>query len=394
MYVYTGVFIARFKICFENSIFGYSKILMRSLYSVLALLISFSFFIFAEIIRNDGDIFVIIISEIIWELLIEAMSLWLLYLFMNKLYKLLKMSLSTTSNRNKDTVVLRRHKSNVSIFNDVMESMTPKIQESRSRSKSKSGSKKKSKSKSGNDKIHGNKSPETTENIEPVSTVHSAYNMDTIDITERNEKPKIQSTVDEEPISFTVNPTTKFTENQLASFQNENSRKRKSSYEEQIVDLVNVMNKMCLLVLVAVISSILSVIGNIFIEIHQLNRKEQHATTVIDIWIFVLPVIDMIITSFMLYLQFNFSQNVYAKMCYKPDVLFLRCCLNMHGYLLKKMDSEHQQSVAIDTATSTISAKSEDSKNTVATIKDKEIEVVVMPALTPQITPANSIIHP
>ena len=433
-----AVFIARFKICFENSIFGYSKILIRSLYVILTILILFSLVIIGEIIRNDQDTFTIIISEIIWEILIEFLCLWLLYLFITKLYKLLKMTLSSSGNE-----MQHRHKSELSLFNDLMDSMTPRLESNRSRSQSASSKKKsKSKSKSGNTKNDNKKSPEirgieyekddipamTIDNrpYEPASIANSAYNMDNIHSTERNKKQQTHSrvTIDDdhgEPMSFTINPSTIYHGGSIAnnhltepdqlpkstSLRSAHS----SSYDPQITELVNVMNKMTLLVLIAVLSSILSVIGNIFIEIHELTTIAQHTVDVESMYAFLLPVTDMIITSFMLYLQFNFTQNVYATMCYEADKWFLKICLKLHLWILQKKDGgrDHnvrhlelnlknkQKSVNTETgptatsvtsgnsskAVSTGSAASTPRNSNLMTMKDDGIEIVTIPTLTP-----------
>lgn len=469
------VFIVRFEICFKNSVFGYSKCLLKIMYSILFILFSCSIVIIIEIIHNDKDTYLIIISEIIWELLIEAMALWLLYLFVSKLYKLLKMTLAQTASSTFGDS--KKHKSDISIFNDLVESMTPKLERSRSHSKSgssgknKTGSKNKSKSRSKSGKKSKKKNQNKSDNeengdgldgmdgmdglpamtidgkmSEPVSVISSAYDMDNIDTTKV--EIDIHSRIEEEPMSMysvhqsTINrnggsimlnndalpPGSTKLQHNPSSNHSDVSFKRSNStrHDPQIVDLVNVMNKMTLLVIISVLSSILSVIGNIFVEIHELETIAEHDVNVQSMWAFLLPVSDMIITSFMLYLQFNFTQNIYSKMCYELDICFLKLCLKLNLYFLKKRDDHSDDIIAqnleshsnlsnnpsaIDTTTnSSRFSKAISSANTgcsdieqspaLTAIKDDAIdagiEIVTVSALTPansqilRLEPANS----
>merc|ERR1719350_364447 len=68
-----------------------------------------------------------------------------------------------------------------------------------------------------------------------------------------------------------------------------------------------------------------SMIGNIYVEIFNVATSTK-------MWVFLLPVVDMIISSFMLYLQFDFTKQIYAKMCGKFDIFFIEFC----GDLLDK----------------------------------------------------------
>eukprot|EP01084_Bolivina_argentea_P116090 206334_1 len=90
-----SVFVVRLKMCFTNSVFGYSQTLMRVIYSCLIALSVGSSVIIIQIITGVNAQH-IIVSQIIWELLIEIMCIWLLYLFVSKLHCLLQIA-STTS---------------------------------------------------------------------------------------------------------------------------------------------------------------------------------------------------------------------------------------------------------------------------------------------------------
>eukprot|EP01083_Nonionella_stella_P281868 959312_1 len=122
---------------------------------------------------------------------------------------------------------------------------------------------------------------------------------------------------------------------------------------KQIVDFVNVMNKLALLVVVAVCSSFLSLIGNVFIEIHELQTIEQHTVDIQSIWAFLLPGMDMVITSFMLFLQFPSAEGTYKTMCFKADAMFLTWCLKAHAYAVSKEEHVDKDAVEIQTVTTT-----------------------------------------
>merc|ERR1719203_489495 len=68
-----------------------------------------------------------------------------------------------------------------------------------------------------------------------------------------------------------------------------------------------------------------SMIGNIYVEIFNVSQSTK-------MWVFLLPVVDMIISSFMLYLQFDFTKVIYAKLCGQFDIYFIEFC----GDLLDK----------------------------------------------------------
>jgi len=253
------VFIIRLKMCFENSMFGYSKILLRFIYCCLIILTAVSFVIVIQILNNDNNtndnIYGIIITEVIWELVIEAMCLWLLYLFVSKLSELVIMSLNEEE---LNTIIAYL--------------VTNKSDTEHAKLKNKGS--------------------------------------DNMSIEDEVEANRVQLAVHQK----LSNP------NQVKP-----QKSSDSTYDSQIIYLVNIMTKMTVLVIIAVIGSILSVIGNILIETNEMNELKQ-------IWLFILPVFDMLITSIcLLYLQFNFTKRFYSKFFTKIDILFLR----LIGCLLK-----------------------------------------------------------
>ena len=88
------VFIGRYQYTFRKGmVLKYNKVLVSTLYSILLVLFMCSLVIIILIIVHHKS-HTIIISEIIWELAVEFMCLWILYLFTSKLYLLLKLSLT------------------------------------------------------------------------------------------------------------------------------------------------------------------------------------------------------------------------------------------------------------------------------------------------------------
>eukprot|EP00483_Globobulimina_turgida_P004742 UN04751 len=110
------------------------------------------------------------------------------------------------------------------------------------------------------------------------------------------------------------------------------------------------MTKMTLLVVIAVLGSLLSMVGNIYIEIHELETIEKHTVDVQSIYAFLLPVIDVVLASLMLYLQFDFTKHVYARVCGKMDILFIEFC----GDLLDNQitNSKQQEMKSVKTVSS------------------------------------------
>merc|ERR1719361_2358215 len=89
-----------------------------------------------------------------------------------------------------------------------------------------------------------------------------------------------------------------------------------------------------------------SMIGNIYVEIFNVSQETQ-------IWVFLLPVIDMILSSFMLYLQFDFTKTIYASICGKFDIFFIEFC----GDLLDKdVDKNLAKEQVLSTTTQTTAA--------------------------------------
>eukprot|EP01084_Bolivina_argentea_P047166 86903_1 len=87
------VFITRFQVVFsQNTLFQSQSKVITMLYTCLFVLFSVAVIIVILIALNH-TVTEIIIIEVIWEVAVDFMCLWLLYLFISKLYQLLKLSL-------------------------------------------------------------------------------------------------------------------------------------------------------------------------------------------------------------------------------------------------------------------------------------------------------------
>ena len=50
-----------------------------------------------------------------------------------------------------------------------------------------------------------------------------------------------------------------------------------------------------------------------------------------------LPGIDVVVTSFAVYLQFKFASGCYAKFCGNFDAIFMNCCVKFKGKRIAKL---------------------------------------------------------
>jgi len=286
------VFIIRLKMCFENnSMFGYSKKLLFIIYSCLLILAAISVFIMIQM-SDVHNTYVVIVSEIIWEALIEFMCLWLLYLFMSKLSELITMSLSEDELNLTISYILSKNTAD---------------------------------SNNSNDHVNHNN------NAQNSSTYHLALNggpnpnrnKPSYDLNDNNEEDNEMDFRHRLSVSEYVRPR-KLSEAQTAN-------------DPQIIYLVNIITKMCVLVLIAVLCSAFSIGGTVYFEWNQLY--DDHVQFV---WMYILPVIDILITSIcLLYLQFNHTNQIYNVLCTKVDALFVRI---IRSFLRAKMKHARNES--------------------------------------------------
>eukprot|EP01084_Bolivina_argentea_P119789 212369_1 len=259
------VFIARYEVCFANSIFGDFTRIISIMHICLIILILMSITTLALHVFLSGRIQIVIISEIIWELLIEILFLWILYQFIRRLLTLLKWSLKCVNPQS----------SNLELFKGFRASLGPNLIYRRSH--------------------------ESNTDIKQ-SNVHS--------------KPELHLSISMQPPS----------DQSVSVFSDTTANK-------QDMDILNVMAKMTSLIIICVLASIFSIYGNLFIELHGINNLHNNVNT---IWTFLLPIIDIIITSFTLYLQFNFVESIYVKLCGVLDTRCLKIGLRFVKFCLKK----------------------------------------------------------
>eukprot|EP00485_Elphidium_margaritaceum_P002860 CAMPEP_0202698620 /NCGR_PEP_ID=MMETSP1385-20130828/11884_1 /ASSEMBLY_ACC=CAM_ASM_000861 /TAXON_ID=933848 /ORGANISM="Elphidium margaritaceum" /LENGTH=263 /DNA_ID=CAMNT_0049355377 /DNA_START=450 /DNA_END=1241 /DNA_ORIENTATION=- len=202
------------------------------------------------------NVLLIVICEIAWEVCIEFTSLWMLYLFIHKLYVLLKLTLMQQS-------IDSTPQSDIDLFADLKHSMAPKLE------------------------------------LKNSMTVSS-----------RSNSRSRSATV---PVNTSQNSLT-----------------------QEVIQLTNLMNKLSLLMVLTVFVSLFSIVGHLIVELPYLQTNENQTDDihVQQMWAFLLPVVDMVSTSLLLYFQFGFTSKVYNKMCGCLDILFLKLCFAVHGRLL------------------------------------------------------------
>eukprot|EP01083_Nonionella_stella_P055713 146858_1 len=261
-----SIFIGRFQYAFRNQIFNQPKWLIRTMYLMLAILS----LVAIVIPSSETDLLAL---EIAWELCVESMILFILFMFISNLYKLLQLSLITHLKKNGNP-------------NRLLSEIT-KISLERSKSSNKKESTKSKKSKNILLTIDGcvvDPGPHTPEPMSKSDNDNAA--MDT------------PPTAPKPPQNIGYNHT---------------------------LDILTVMTKMTVLVIITGTISYLSIIGNFIIKSYYYDA----------IWMFILPVFDMVGLSLMSYFQFNFTHSIYRGMCHCVDSLFLRCMLSFIAYCWK-----------------------------------------------------------
>lgn len=229
------------------------------MFCILGVLIVSSIFIAVEIIINGENSFIVMVSEIVWELGIEGTSVWILYLFTSALYQVLKMN-------------LRVYFADLGLRNQSSLSFVETV------------------------------ATGTRTSSISISTAVSICTAD------------IDGTPADKPAATTSEP------------KNEPATQAHDPQQAQILNLIRVINKMTFLVLIAVLVSLLSIVGNI-VTLH----------SQIDIlWLYVFPAADVMTTAFMLYLQFYFTEPLYERVCCKLDTIVLQICLKLNIYFLKR----------------------------------------------------------
>eukprot|EP01083_Nonionella_stella_P055714 146862_1 len=254
------IFIARFDVAFKQRMLNPWKqaLLIRFMYIMLIILTMFSLFIMFYIIPFETNSRTLLTWEIVWELCVESMIIFVIYLFISKLCQLLKLLLSTE-----------------------------RIQQS-------------------------NKTDFATDLFAQTKNAPKP-------------KPKLPS----HRISVTIDGIAmEMDTNQTAPASPKTSKRT--------IELLTLVSRLTVLVIVSAVGSFVTIIGNLVIKTHaifdekDITAEQSHAKFDHDaIWVFVLPVMDIVLTSFMLYLQFDFTKRIYHKMCHCLDHLFLQCLVSV-----------------------------------------------------------------
>eukprot|EP01083_Nonionella_stella_P005628 16282_1 len=431
------VFIARYQYTFRSGYFTASQSVIRILYIVLITLFVCSVYIIALIIAHE-DPYHIIVAEIIWEVAVEIMCLFILYLFLSKLYHLLRMTLHSQCDK-----TLKGKDKQSQFLDDLTRTVKASIESSREKSRSHRDVLDHGEHTSPN-KVTNAGAKDSTPNIPQITpttsmrfspkssirmTIDGSFvepiapmKLNPIDSTHVQNSPDrfmfkdhaSLAALSENDVAIDIQYTKRlslplplvlmhdFDEakgcdhgelNHMSSFSkaipaledvanrnisqpsspvrtsilqrkctvgtppespeigvqmpktipSSNSASRRSSFRTRLEntgasDLVYVMNKMSLLVLLAVLMSVISVIGNVFIETHLLITIESECLgcDVQFMWAQILPLLDIIITSFMMYLHFHFADRVYQILLGKLDILFLTACLSILKRVIHK----------------------------------------------------------
>eukprot|EP01084_Bolivina_argentea_P264270 447605_1 len=307
------VFISRFQYTFANNImFHQSKCLLSFMYIMLSVSIIVSFIILCFIFPSDLSASQLLIWEIGWEFCVESTIFFISFLFISKLYKLLRFSfVSHMKNGNK---------------NELISEITNKSLE---RSKSSVKKSNKSKTKSNQNKPQWTMTIDGTQ-VDPITPVQSVNN-------------SVKSTLyksDEEKYDKS--------DNNLTDHEDEAKHISVGHGKSQIVEVIAVMNKMSVLCIVSTIGSFVTIFGTFFVEYEGNYNKKNIVADIHDvhdpkaIWIFVLPALHMFIASLILYLQFNFSHAVYRKVFKYLDIMFLKCMLAVITYWWNTEDNDEK----------------------------------------------------
>eukprot|EP01083_Nonionella_stella_P238938 836869_1 len=318
-------FISRYHHTFHNNtIFYQDSGLVRALYICASILTAFACVI-VILICIEHTIADIIILEIVWEVLVDFMCLWVLYLFLSKLYSLLKLSVQAHMESGRKTDFVK----------ELIEATKASIEQS----------------KSGGKKGYKSRSPEPKSMF---SMTIDGMKVDPWPLKPAPNASRVDPSVVSRHMELTVTKAIsdhEHTDNEHTDNEEQCQENRGMKGESAGMDLIGVMTKMTILVTFTVLVSVIGVIGNVFIEIQELKYIDKHDITTKALWADVLPVIDIVITSLMLYLQFNFTQTLYRKVLGRFDVWFLRQILKCIEFVWNGRD-ERTSSFLVETKSS------------------------------------------
>merc|ERR1712228_89110 len=104
-------------------------------------------------------------------------------------------------------------------------------------------------------------------------------------------------------------------------------------------------------------------------ELNTQNGKENNVWIVLESLAILFPIIDRLMASFMLYLQFKQTERVYLTLCSRLDDYVLLCGLKCVQWKLKKNNIKYDKDVNIRTLTT---AKTENKDKSHLDIPNKE----------------------
>eukprot|EP01084_Bolivina_argentea_P167925 291312_1 len=352
------VFLVRFQLTFhKNTVFNDRAHTIRWLYSCLAILTVFGIVI-VILMCIEHTVTEIMILEIIWEILVDVMCLWLLWLFMSKLYQLLLLSLTS---RIKTGVHTRSD-----LLRQIIEATKATITQSKSEN-SKSDSNKSKRSGSGRKKkrkyepksqltmtidglkvkpIHSNKSAGSKPGSVRSSPAQSPEPDPVSMNTEYRSQGQTELTITTKALSDNDQTDNDQTDNEQTDNERVETQSSGTKGESAAIDLIGVMTKITLLVCFTVFVSVVGVIGNVYIEVQEMKYIEKHDIAVEEIWADILPITDVIITSLMLYLQFNFTHVTYRRIFGRLDVWFLSRCLGCVEWWWNRNITDNEEKTA------------------------------------------------
>eukprot|EP01084_Bolivina_argentea_P233435 393177_1 len=322
------VFIARFRRTFyNNKIFGDKYLLFCVLYICVAALAIFGVIIIVimgieHILYEEHKHSVkLMLLENILDVLFHIMCLWILYLFIHKLYLLLKFSIQIHIKSGKKTDFLK----------ELIEA-----------SKSNPNSSK-----------HSTKENET-KSIKSINTMTIDGVQMQIELKRRiSPGPSPAPSPSPEPVCKNVELT--ITNKATSDHEHTDIENTDATYisetkgESATMDLIRSMSKMSVLVTLCVLMSILGAIGHTIIE---LKMDDDHHIDIDALWLEILHVVDFVVTSLMLYLQFNFTNKMYRFVLGGLDVWFLTNCLKLTKYVWQKKETvDTTASILVETET-------------------------------------------
>eukprot|EP01083_Nonionella_stella_P032056 87732_1 len=316
------VFILRFDRTFNNNLFANQKHITALCFCTLFLFIGAVVIVILMCIKQPEEH--IVIAEIAWEISVHLLWLWILFLFVSKLYDLLKFSLQTHIDKDGDN-------NHSTLLKSIIEAT--KISHTNSKDRSNPTLKQSANS---NKSMNVPKSTMTMTidgfKVEPTSrTKHASPPTSRHGTPETSPAPSMHSDGE----------------------QTDNEHSQINAGESTAIELIGVMTKMTILVSFAALLSVCGAISHGYLEMKHIEHGAEHGMAVEALWPEIFHVFDAVISSLMLYLQFNFTHKIYRGLFGRLDAWFLTQCLRIMECVWNKRpkDEKHHESVLMETNT-------------------------------------------